>query len=68
MNQIPLQDELQYICNQAGNLDIETPCITFEQFLYVKAFELSKYLQMNIAIYLGRFHMLMSLFRTKSPM
>ena len=34
--------------------------ITFHQPLYIKAFETSKFLQMNIVIRLGGFHLLMS--------
>ena len=51
---------LKHICKQAAKLNIETPYITFDQPLQIKAFEISKSLQIDIVIRLGVFHLLMS--------
>ena len=59
-NPTAIYSVLQYICKKAAKLNIETPCITFDQPLYIKAFEKSKSLQMNIVIRLSGFHLLMS--------
>jgi len=36
-----------------------TPCITFDQPLYIKALDISKKMAMEIVIRLGRFHTIM---------
>ena len=41
---------------------IKTPCITFDRLLYIKPFEISKYLQMVFVIRLSGFQLLMSFF------
>ena len=59
-NPTAIYSVLQYICKQVAKLNIETLCITFDLPLYIKAFEISKSLQMDIVIRLGGFHLLMS--------
>jgi len=51
---------LVFIENQAKALKIPTPCVTFDQPLYIKAFEIASAKKMNIVMRLGGFHMLMS--------
>ena len=51
---------LLFIEKQAKDLNIPTPCITFDQPLYIKAFEISTSKGMEIVIRLGGFHLLMS--------
>ena len=51
---------LLFIGKQAKDLNIPTPCITFDQPLYIKAFEISTSKGMEIVIRLGGFHLLMS--------
>jgi hypothetical protein len=51
---------LLFINNQAGKLGIPTPCITFDQPLWIKAISIIKCKSMNIVCRLGGFHMLMS--------
>ena len=45
---------------QAQQLNVPSPCITFDQPLFIKAFEISKAKDMSIVIRLGGFHLLMS--------
>ena len=59
-NPAAIYSALQYICKQAAKLNIETLYITFDQPLYIKAFEIPKSPQMNIVTRLGGFHLLMS--------
>lgn len=51
---------LLYIQRQAEKLDISTPCLTFDQPLWLKAVEIIKAKAMNIVCRLGGFHTLMS--------
>jgi len=51
---------LLYIQSQAEKLDISTPCLTFDQPLWLKAVEIIKAKAMNIVCRLGGFHTLMS--------
>ena len=51
---------LSYIESQAIHLNIPTPCITFDQPLWLKAVEIIKAKAMNIVCRLGGFHTLMS--------
>ena len=51
---------LLFVEQQARQLNIPTPCITFDQPLFIKAFEISKAKSMNIVIRLGGFHLLIS--------
>ena len=55
-NPTAIYSVLQHICKQAAKLNIETLCITFDQPLYIKAFEIPKSPQMNIVTRLGGFH------------
>ena len=49
---------LLFIQEQAKILDIATPCITFDQPLWLKAVETTKSKSMNV-VRLGGFHLLM---------
>jgi len=51
---------LRYVVQQASTLNIITPCITFDQPLWIKAVEICKPSSLNVFCYLGGFHMLMS--------
>ena len=51
---------LVFIVDQSRNLDIEVPCITFDQPLYFKAMEIITAKSMKIVCRLGGFHTLMS--------
>ena len=51
---------LVFIENQAKILNIPTACVTFDQPLYIKAFEIVEAKKMNIMLRLGGFQMLMS--------
>ena len=51
---------LLFVQDQARQIDIPTPCITFDQPLYIKAFEIVEAKDMKIVLKLGGFHMLMS--------
>ena len=51
---------MTYIQTQAIHLNIPTPCITFDQPLWLKAVEIIKAKEMNIVCRLGGFHTLMS--------
>src|SRR6218665_1725628 len=51
---------LCFIVTQAKLLNVHTPCITFDQPLWIKAVEISRSSSMNVFCRLGGFHMLMS--------
>ena len=51
---------LLFIQQQSSYLNIETPCITFDQPLWLKAVEIINAKSMNIVCRLGGFHLLMS--------
>ena len=51
---------LLFIQEQAKILNIVTPCITFDQPLWLKAVEIAKSKSMNVVCRLGGFHLLMS--------
>ena len=51
---------LVFIMNQAKAIGIDTPSVTFDQPLWLKAYEISKSKVLNIVIRLGGFHTLMS--------
>ena len=51
---------LTYIQSQAEQLHIPTPCITFDQPLWLKATEIIKAKSMNMVCRLGGFHTMMS--------
>ena len=48
---------LNFVIKEAANLGLPTPCITFDQPLYRKAFEISKTEELPIVCRLGGFHM-----------
>jgi len=54
---IPL---LSYIRHQAELLNIPTPCVTFDQPLWLKAVEIIQAKSLNIVCRLGGFHTMMS--------
>ena len=47
---------LNYVHKQAKKLNIQSPCITFDQPLWIKAVEIIKSKSMNIVCQLGCFH------------
>ena len=49
-----------YIQTQAQRLNVHTPCITFDQPLWIKAIEIIKSKSLNIVCRLGGFHTMMS--------
>jgi hypothetical protein len=51
---------LRFVEKQALQLNIETPCITFDQPLWLKAIEIVISTSMNMVCRLGGFHTLMS--------
>ena len=51
---------LSFVTNEASKLNIPTPTITFDQPLYVKAYEIVESTKLNIFVRLGGFHQLMS--------
>ena len=51
---------LLFIHNQAKILNIETPAVTFDQALWIKAIEIVTAKNMNIVVRLGGFYMLMN--------
>ena len=59
-NEFCIYSTLLFVEQQAQQLDIPTLCITFDQSLFIKAFEISKAKSMNIVIRLGGFYLLMS--------
>jgi 5'-3' exonuclease len=55
-----LHSLLFFVTEQSSKLNVPTPTITFDQPLYVKAYEIVKSTKMNILVRLGGFHQLMS--------
>lgn len=55
-----LHSLLSFVSEQCSKLDVPTPTITFDQPLYVKAYEIVLSANMNIFVRLGGFHQLMS--------
>ena len=51
---------LIHTINQAKYLNIETPCVTFDQPLWIEVFETVKTKNLRIVLRLGGFHSLMS--------
>lgn len=51
---------LAYIQTQAQRLNVPTPCVTFDQPLWIKAIEIIKSKSLNIVCRLGGFHTMMS--------
>ena len=51
---------LLFVSEQCTKLNIKVPCVTFDQQLYIKAFEIVSSKRMNIFVRLGGFHQLMS--------
>ena len=51
---------LSFIEKQTQRLDIETPCVTFDQPLWLKAVGIVQSNQMNVVCRLGGFHVIMS--------
>ena len=59
-DEICVYSTLLYIQSQAERLNIPTPCITFDQPLWLKAVEIIKAKSLNIVYRLGGFHTMMS--------
>ena len=55
-----LHSLLVFVTEQSSKLNVPTPTITFDQPLYVKAYEIVSSTNMNIFVRLGGFHQLMS--------
>ena len=51
---------LLYLINQSKKLKIKIPCVTFDQQLYIKAYEIVASKKLNVFVRLGGFHQLMS--------
>ena len=51
---------LLFILDQAQALRIDTPCVTFDQPLWIKALEIVVSMKLNIVVRLGGFHTMMS--------
>ena len=51
---------LLFVTEQCKILNVDMPCVTFDQQLYVKAFEIVSSMKMRIFVRLGGFHQLMS--------
>ena len=49
-----------FVTEQCKILNVDMPCVTFDQQLYVKAFENVSLMKMRIFVRLGGFHHLMS--------
>ena len=60
MMRLGIYSILKFVIQQASQLNIKTPCITFDQPLFLKAFEISQSKKLPIIIRLGDFHTLMS--------
>ena len=51
---------LMFIQSQAEKLDVETPCVTFDQPLWMKGMEIVKAKSLQMVLILGGFHTMMS--------
>ena len=51
---------LLFVTEQCKILNVDVPCVTFDQQLYVKAFVIVSLMKMRISVGLGGFHHLMS--------
>ena len=51
---------LSFVTDKSSKLNVPTPSITFDQPLYVKAYNIVSSMNMNIYVRLGGFHQLMS--------
>ena len=60
LNETCIYSTLLYIENQAIQLGIPVPCVTFDQPLWVKAIEIIKSKSLKIVCRLGGFHTMMS--------
>ena len=49
-----------FVTDQSSKLNVPTPLITFDQSLYVKAYNFVSSMNMNIFVRLGGFHQLIS--------
>ena len=53
---------LLFVTEQCKILNVDMPCVTFDQQIYVKAFEIVYSMKIKIFVRLGGFHHLMSFF------
>ena len=51
---------LAFVTDQSSKLNVPTPSTTFDQPLYVKAYNIVSSMNMNILVRLGGFHQLMT--------
>ena len=49
-----------FIIDQAHALHIDTPCVTLEQPLWIKALEIAVFMKLHFVVYLGVFHTMMN--------
>ena len=59
-NETCIYSTLLFVQEQAEQLNIVTPCVTFDQPLYIKADDIIKSATLNVIVRLGGFHTLMS--------
>jgi hypothetical protein len=55
-----IHSTLLFVIEQAGHYNIQTPDITFDQPLYIKAVEVAMKARLNVVIRLGGFHTIMN--------
>ena len=55
-----IHSTLMFVLDQAKHLEVATPCITFDQPLWLKATEIINALSLNMIVILGGFHTMMS--------
>ena len=55
-----IHSTLMFVLDQAKQLEVPTPYITFDQPLWLKATEIINALSLNIVVILGGFHTMMS--------
>ena len=49
-----------FITDQAHALHIDTPCVTLDQPLWIKALEIAVFMKLHVVVYLGVFHTMMN--------
>jgi hypothetical protein len=55
-----IYSSLVYAIQQAVSAKLPTPCITFDQPLYIKSVDISKKSNLNVVLKLGGFHTILS--------
>ena len=57
-NLTALYSLLLFVEKQCSNLNMALPCVTFDQQLHIKAYDILSSLKMNVFLRLGGFHQL----------